>query len=168
MDRSVHRHSMSVSERKIRSQPSDRPRLTGGSSMPPGRTMRTRPEQRMLLVRCLCALTLIALPSDLSFAKGGAFRSEDRYKPQHIDGLPLEIRSAIYRMCSAPKALHPFASFSDDMHRIILHFEHFYCQQRDGFCRQSGACLHEVYESRGHHFQLIRRYFAEPAGERLP
>jgi hypothetical protein len=105
------------------------------------------------------------LPADLAWAKGGAFRTEDRYNPQHIDNLPPDIRSAIYRRCSAPKALHPFASYLDNMHRIVLHFEHFYCQQRDGFCSQSGACLHEVYESRGRHFQLIRRYFAEPASE---
>jgi hypothetical protein len=121
----------------------------------------------MLLARCLCALTLVALPGDPSFARGG-YRTEDRYNPQHIDSLPPEVRSAIYRMCSEPKALHPFASYSDDMHRIVLHFEHFYCQQRDGFCSQSGVCLHEVYQSSGHHFQLIRRYFAEPASEQRP
>ena len=79
--------------------------------------MREQRKQSMILARCLCALTLIALPDDPSFAKGGAFRTEDRYNPQHIDDLPPEIRSAIYRMCSAPKALHPFASYSDGLHR---------------------------------------------------
>jgi hypothetical protein len=130
--------------------------------------MRAQHEQSMILARCLCALTLIVLPGDPSFAKGGAFRTEGRYNPQHIDDLPPEVRGAIYRMCGAPKALHPFASYSDNMHRIVLHFEHFYCQQRDDFCRQSGACLHEVYETRDHHFRLIRRYFSEPASEQRP
>jgi hypothetical protein len=122
----------------------------------------------MFLVRCLCALTLIALSGDLSFAKGGTFRTEDRYNPQHIDNLPPEVRSAIYRMCSAPKALHPFASYSDNMRRIVLHFEHFYCQPRDVFCSQSGRCLHEVYESRGGHYRSVRRYYAAPETERQP
>ena len=105
--------------------------------------MRTRREFNVLLARCFCALIFIALFGGLSFAKGGAFRTEDRYNPQHIDNLPPEIRSAIYRMCSAPKASHPFASYSS----------------------QSGTCLHELYESRGGHNRPVRRYYAAPATE---
>lgn len=79
----------------------------------------------MIASRCLCALILMSLLSNQSSAKGGGMHSEDRYNPQHIDSLPPEIRNAIYHRCSAPRALHPFASYFDNSKRIVLHFEHF-------------------------------------------
>lgn len=117
-----------------------------------------------VVARCVCALIFIASPQNRLSAKGGGFHSEDRYNPQHIDSLPPEIRNAIYRKCKTPKALHTFASYSDNMHRIVLHFEHFYCEEANYLCKPSGACLHEVYVSTDHHYRLMRRYYA-PAGE---
>ena len=86
-------------------------------------------------------------------------RSEDRYNPQHIDGLPPEIRNAIYHKCSTPRALHDFASYSENMHRIVLHFEHFYCDERNAFCNASG-CLHQVWVFADGHFRQLRSYYA--------
>ena len=99
-----------------------------------------------LVARCVCALTLIALSQNQLLARGGNFRSEDRYNPQHIDSLPPEIRNAIYRMCREPKALHPFASYSENMHRIVLHFEHFYCADRTAFVKHpASACTKSMF-----------------------
>ena len=97
----------------------------------------------MTSARCLYAFVTFLLTCGQLWAKGGSFHTEDRYNPQHIDGLPPEIRGAIYHMCSTPKALHPFASYLDNR-RIVLHFEHFYCNENDKFCRRYG-CLHQVY-----------------------
>ena len=119
--------------------------------------------RRMIASRCLCALILVSLLSTQSSAKGGGMHSEDRYNPQHIDSLPPEIRSAIYHRCSTPRALHPFASYFDNPKRIVLHFEHFYCDQRRTFCNVTG-CLHQVWVSAGGHYRLVRSYYA-PAGD---
>jgi hypothetical protein len=98
-----------------------------------------------------------------SSAKGGGMHSEDRYNPQHIENLPSEIRNAIIHRCNTPRALHTFASYSENLHRIVLHFEHFYCDERNALCNASG-CLHQVYFLAGGHYRLIRSYYA-PAGD---
>jgi len=113
----------------------------------------------MKAMRCLCVFTALLLTWASSLAKGGGMHSEDRYNPQHIDSLPPEIRNAIYHKGSTPRALHSFASYSENMHRIVLHFEHFYCNQRDTFCNSSG-CLHQVYVSTGGNYRLLRSYYA--------
>jgi hypothetical protein len=98
-------------------------------------------------------------------AKGGNYHSEDRYNPQHIDSLPPEIRSAIIRKCNSPKALHPFASYSQDFRRIVLHFEHFVCDGDGTYCTTLG-CLHQVWVSTDGHYTLLRSYYA-PAGDNI-
>lgn len=90
-----------------------------------------------------------------SSAKGGSFRSEDRYNPQHIGGLPSEIRNAIYHMCNTPKALHNFASYSDNSRQIVLHFEHFVRDGDGNYCMRTGR-LHQVYVSEGGHFRFLK------------
>ena len=69
----------------------------------------------MIGQRCLCTLLAVLLTCAQLSAKGGSFHTEDRYNPQHIDSLPTEIRNSILRRCSEPKALHPFASYSDNL-----------------------------------------------------
>ena len=76
--------------------------------------------------RCFCALIVLLTCSQAS-AKGGSYHMEHRYNPQHIDGLPLEVRNSILHRCAEPKALHPFASYFDNSRRVVLHFEHFVC-----------------------------------------
>jgi len=49
--------------------------------------------------------------------------------------------------------------YSEHLGRITLHYEHFYCGERDSFCNASG-CLHEVYISSGGHYRLLRSYYA--------
>jgi hypothetical protein len=119
---------------------------------------------RMIGSLCFCATgatILLLMLGGQPCAKGGGMHSEDRYNPQHIDSLPAEIRNALYHRCSTPRALHPFASYSQNMNRIVLHFEHFYCNQTDTFCGPLG-CLHQVWVSAGGHFRLLRSYYAPP------
>ena len=85
--------------------------------------------------------------------------SEYPYNPQHIDSLPGVIRNAIYHTCKTPRALHTFASYSENLQRIVLHFEHFYCDERNTFCNPSG-CLHLVWVSKGNRYRLVRSYHA--------
>ena len=115
--------------------------------------------------RCLVAFLLVPLISVQSVAKGGgAFgRSEDRYSPDHIESLPPEIREAVINKCGTARALHPFARYTDNLQKVVLHFEHFSCNTGGSFCGPSG-CLHQVYASSHGHFRLIRSYYA-PAGD---
>jgi len=72
-------------------------------------------------------MTALLLTCSQSLAKGGSYHMEDRYNPQHIDSLPSEIRDALNRLCGTPRALHPFAQYSDNLQTVVLHYEHFYC-----------------------------------------
>ena len=98
-------------------------------------------------------------------AKGGTYRMEDRYNPQHIDNLPADIRTSILRKCRDPKALHAFAAYSDGSRRIELHFEHFLCDGDGSYCRPSG-CLHQVWVLVRGHYRLIQSFYAPP-GDRI-
>ena len=111
----------------------------------------------MTVARILYAVVAALLIGGSTLAKGTTYRSEDRFNPQHIQSLPPEIRASIEHQCDLPRALHDFAAYSDD--RIVLHYEHFYCQGRDVFCNASG-CLHQVYVSSGGHYRLQRSYYA--------
>ena len=112
----------------------------------------------MMVRRLICAIVVALLSGGYASAKGGSMRSEDRYNPQHIESLPAEVRGAVMRRCGTPKALHEFAAYSDH-ERIVLHYEHFYCEGRDVFCNASG-CLHQVCVRSGGHYRLLRSYYA--------
>jgi hypothetical protein len=89
-----------------------------------------------------------------------ALPSEDRWNPQHISGLPAEIRSAIApfaRACGGrPAAEHSFATyFQRGTAKLIgLHFEHLRCPNRAAVCSAAG-CLHQVYISTGGRYRLL-------------
>jgi hypothetical protein len=95
-------------------------------------------------------------------ARGGRVAPlEDRWNPQHIGGLPAEIREAIApyaRVCGAPLAAeHSFARYfqSGNAKLIGLHFEYLGCADRAAVCRPAG-CLHQVYVSTGGRYRLLR------------
>lgn len=108
----------------------------------------------------LCFVVLVATPmiGAQCLAKGGNMRSDDRYEPQHIDGLPPEVREQVLRLCHAPRALHDFASYSEHLRKVVLHFERLYCSDKP-FCGPSG-CLHQTYVSSGGRYRLIGSYYA--------
>jgi len=107
----------------------------------------------------ICLLITLLLMCVSVQAKGSNYHSEDRYNSQHIDSLPPEIRGLIARECYDPRALHNFAAYSEGDRTIVLHYEHFYCQGHDVFCKASG-CLHQVYVLSGGHYRLKRSYYA--------
>lgn len=119
----------------------------------------------MILRRSLFALFALLMICDELPAKGGTYRMEDRYNPQHIDNLPAEIRSAVLRKCKNPKALHPFAAYSNGSRTIELHFEHFLCDEDGSYCRPSG-CLHQIWFLVRGHYYLMQSFYA-PTGDRI-
>jgi len=68
-------------------------------------------------------------------------RSEDRYDPQHIESLLPELREAVIKKCDTARALHPFASYTDNLQKVVLHFEHFYCNTAVRFAARLDACI---------------------------
>jgi hypothetical protein len=111
----------------------------------------------MIVTRILYAAVTVFLIGGGAQARG-SYHTEDRYNPHHILDLPPEVRASIAHQCDVPRALHDFAAYSDH-DRIVLHYEHFYCQGRDVFCNASG-CLHQVYVLSGGRYRLQRSYYA--------
>jgi hypothetical protein len=109
--------------------------------------------------RALIAIGLLATTSQASpaFARGG-LHLEDRWNPQHIDGLPAEVRNALARMCRGSRAEHQFAGYFENSRVLVLHFEHLRCGDRGAPCTQAG-CLHQVYLSTGGRYRLLRSYY---------
>jgi hypothetical protein len=108
------------------------------------------------------SLASTQLTSMLAFAKGGNMRSEDRYDPQHIEGLPADVRQQVLQRCPAARASHDFAQFMDHLQKVVLHYERLYCAA-ESFCGPSG-CLHQVYVSSGGRYRLRDSYFV-PEGK---
>ena len=100
----------------------------------------------------LLATASLALPA---FARGGLHLLDPAWNPQHISGLPAEVRNALAHMCRDSQAEHQFARYSQNLHILILHFEHFRCGGARANCTQAG-CLHQVYTSTGRRQRLLR------------
>src|SRR5262249_10052468 len=129
-------------------------RLTGLRRIPdsPGRRlMKVAPIALGLLVTA-------SLPSP-AFARGGLHLLDPAWNPQHINGMPAEVRNALTHMCGDSQAEHQFASYSQNLRFLVLHFERFRCGNRRALCTQSG-CLHQVYVSTGGHYRLLSSYHA--------
>jgi hypothetical protein len=108
----------------------------------------------------LLATASLAVPA---FARGGLHLLDPAWNPQHISGLPAEVRNALAHMCRDSKAEHQFARYTQNLRSLVLHFEHFRCGDRGALCTQAG-CLHRVYVSTGGHYRLLKSYYA-PEGD---
>jgi hypothetical protein len=99
-------------------------------------------------------------------ARSSGTPPDDRWNPQHIGGLPAEIREAIApyaRVCGAPLAAeHSFARyFQRGSAKLIgLHFEHVRCGNRAAVCTAAG-CLHQVYISTGGRYRLLKSSYVQ-------
>ena len=103
-------------------------------------------------------LPLLCNPS-LAFALGGQSNRDDPWNPQHIEGLPSEVRNAVIRMCrDPPRAGHYFATYFDNSRLMKLHFEHLFCEGQAKFCR-GDSCLHQEYVSIGGRYRLMKSYY---------
>jgi hypothetical protein len=112
-------------------------------------------------------LMTLTLQSFDGLAKG-TFRFEDRYNPEHIESLPLEIRQAVASKCPEPRALHDFAKYREGTAQIVLHYEHLLCGLSHIYCTQAG-CLHQLYgrSAQGHYKLLRSGYVTQPDDERF-
>jgi len=109
----------------------------------------------------LIAVGLLAIISQVppAFGRAGGMHAEDPWNPQHVNGLPPEIRSVLGHMCAAPRAQHQFAGYFQNSRVLVLHFERLRCGDRAAYCTQAG-CLHQVYVSTGGGYRLLRSYYA--------
>jgi len=99
-----------------------------------------------------------------AFARGSGLHLLDpALNPQHINGLPAEVRDAVAHMCRSGQAGHQFARYSQNLRVLVLHFEHFRCGERGARCTQAG-CLHQVYTRTDGHYRLLRSYYG-PEGD---
>jgi len=109
--------------------------------------------------RLLFAFVLSLLGCSHLSAKGGNMANQNPYKTQYVESLPPEVRAALIQQCrSTAKALHNFASYTENPKRIVLRFEYFYCNSGGTFCGPSG-CLHQIYVSSHGHYRLLRSYY---------
>ena len=104
----------------------------------------------------LLATASLTLPA---FARGGFHLLDPAWNPQHVGGLPAEVRNALAHMCGVSQAEHQFVSYSQNLRILVLHFEHFRCGNRNKLCTQTG-CLHQVYILTGGRYRLSRTYHA--------
>src|SRR5262245_13413823 len=131
-------------------------------SLPPQNRSDIAPFAKLALIAFgLFAVTGQASPA---FARGGVINALDPpLNPQHINGLPAEVRGALARMCRGAQAQHRFAGYSQNLRTLVLHFEYLQCGDRGAFCTKAG-CLHQVYVSEGGRYRLLRSYYA-PEGD---
>jgi hypothetical protein len=71
----------------------------------------------------LIAIGLLATASlaPPALARGGLHLLDPAWNPQHISGLPAEVRNALAHMCRDSQAEHQFARYSQNLHILILH-----------------------------------------------
>jgi hypothetical protein len=120
---------------------------------------------RRTSVFVLGCMLAVACCATAALAEGGnpqaSQPTQDGYNPEHISSLPPEIRRSVYAICGAPRALHTFAKYGDNVRIVTLHFENFLCGPSPVRCSASG-CLHEVFTLTGSgRYQLNRRYYAK-------
>jgi hypothetical protein len=92
-----------------------------------------------------------ALMGTMPAALAAEFMHDPPWNAEHIDHLPIEVRSAVLAKCpTRPDAGHYFATFFHD--EVHLHFEHFHCAGVS-FCNASG-CLQQTYRMSSGHYRL--------------
>jgi hypothetical protein len=83
----------------------------------------------------LFAAASLASPAS---ARGGPLHlSDPAWNPEHVRGLPAEVRNDLAHMCGNPQAEHQFARYSQNLRTLVLHFEHFRCGDRGARCTQA-------------------------------
>src|SRR5262249_647933 len=108
----------------------------------------------------LLATASLASPA---FARGALHLLDPAWNPEHIRNLPAEVRNALAHMCKDPQAGHQFASYSQGLRVIVLHFEHLRCGHPGARCTQPG-CPHQVYTRTDGRYRLLGSYYG-PEGD---
>src|SRR5262249_43725820 len=102
----------------------------------------------------LLATASLASPA---FARGVLHLLDPAWNPDHIRGLPAEVRNNLAHVCANSQAEHQFASYSQNSRVLVLHCEHVRYGDRGAHCAPAGR-LHQVYTSTGGRYRLIRSY----------
>ena len=113
----------------------------------------------MKLAPIASGLLLAASLASPAFARGALHLLDPAWNPEHIRGLPAEVRNALAHMCGDPQAEHQFANYSQGSRVLVLHFEHLRCGDRAARCTRAG-CLHQVYARTDGRYRLLRSYYA--------
>lgn len=94
----------------------------------------------------------------LAVARGGMGAADPPWNSEHINQLPAEVRNAVSHLCGPSlRAAHYFATYSENLRFLNLHFEHSQCQSQK-VCTQAG-CLHQIYVLSGGHYRLLKSYY---------
>ena len=120
--------------------------------------------KNLIMKLALIAIGLLATTSQAppAFARGG-LHAEDRWNPQHIDGLPAEVRNTLAHMCGGSRAEHQFAGYFHNSRVLVCISNTSAAVIAVPLCTQAG-CLHQVYISTGGRYRLLRSYYA-PEGD---
>ena len=102
----------------------------------------------------LAAVMVSAAVTSGALAQRGGAASENPWSPEHVDGLPFNVRQHVEghaRDCgNRAAAAHYFSVSIEASGRRFYsqHFEEFYCSRPSAVCRPEG-CLHEVFLDQG-------------------
>jgi hypothetical protein len=117
--------------------------------------------------RAAALMLVLVAGSSYQAAARESSSSENPLSPEHVAGLPPDIRRAVEtqaRLCGNAAAARHYFSTSITVGTLSfrsLHFEEFECHRPGVVCNASG-CLHAIYlESNGHY----RRVFSSYAGD---
>src|SRR5215813_2675668 len=113
------------------------------------------PRPIMKLAPIASGLLAAASLASPAFARGALHLLDPAWNPEHIRGLPAEVRNALAHMCGDPQAEHQFASYSQGSRVLVLHFEHLRCGDRGARCTRAG-CLHQVYTRTDGRYRLLK------------
>ena len=115
------------------------------------------------------AAALVVLVTPLSVVERAQSRgvgaTERPWAPEHVEGLPPDIRRDVEghaRACgNRPAAAHYFSVSieASGLRFWAQHFEDFACERRASVCRPEG-CLHEVFADDGRRQRQVFRVYA--------
>lgn len=117
-----------------------------------------------ILANTALSFLLMAIIPDQAQSRGG-MAGERPWAPEHVEGLPDDIRHDIEghaRACGNPAAASHYFSVSIEASGLRFraqHFEDFACANRSAVCRPKG-CLHEVFADDGKHQRLVFSIYA--------
>jgi hypothetical protein len=105
-----------------------------------------RAAKRLIMKLALIAIGLVAITgqASLAFARGGLHLLDPSLNPQHINGLPAEVRNALAHMCRGAQAQHQFAGYSQNLWTLVLHLNAFTALIAAHFARRVAAYIRSM------------------------
>jgi hypothetical protein len=108
--------------------------------------------------RALLGLGLLLSSVITANSRGGGTK-DDPWNPDHIEGLPAEIRQYIATVCKGPPAAqHDFATYAPQEKRWRINLEYLRCNGLESH-RHGNQCLDVDFVQAGSHFRLARKEY---------